>query len=206
MNSALVGIVDYKAGNLKSVENAVKHLGARYCVSDRPEELRKASHLIFPGVGEANAAMEVLNATGLGSLISEFHSTGKPLLGICLGTQIILTESEERNTACLNIIPGKVKRFIVPGEYKVPHMGWNQVRYAKKHPLFVGIPDDSSFYFVHSYYPEPEDPGCTAGQTEYHIRFTSIVARDNLFAVQFHLEKSGVHGLKMLSNFLNWNT
>jgi glutamine amidotransferase len=205
MKKATVGIVDYKAGNLKSVENAVRHLKAKYLVSDKPDELRKVSHLIFPGVGEAFAAMEVLTRTGLGDLIGEFHASGRPLLGICLGTQIILTESEERNTHCLGLVPGKCLRFVLPSEFKVPHMGWNQVSCMKKHPLFEGIPDNSSFYIVHSYYPAPEDPACTAGQTEYGIPFTSIVAKDNLFAVQFHLEKSGEHGLKMLANFINWN-
>ncbi|MBN1409360.1 MAG: imidazole glycerol phosphate synthase subunit HisH [Spirochaetales bacterium] len=204
MAAIRVGIVDYKAGNLKSVENAVKHLGADYLLTGNPADFSSVSHLIFPGVGEANAAMSALKETGLGDMIREFYASGKPMLGICLGTQIILSESEEGNTPCLNLVEGKVRRFVLPPEYKVPHIGWNQVTFTIKHPAFEGIPENSSFYFVHSYYPDPENSENIAGQTEYNIRFTSAIAQKNIIAVQFHPEKSGEKGLALLTNFFKW--
>jgi glutamine amidotransferase len=148
--------------------------------------------------------MSVLTDTGLGEAIAAFHRSGKPLLGICIGSQIIMESSEERNTRCLGLLPGKAVRFPADLGHKVPHMGWNQVSYVKPHPLFEGIPDGTSFYFVHSYYPDPIDPEWVLARTEYGLSFASALGRENLAAVQFHPEKSGEPGLKLLSNFLRW--
>jgi imidazole glycerol-phosphate synthase subunit HisH len=201
----ITGVVDYDAGNLKSVETALSFIKADYFVSPDPDELKKADTLIFPGVGDAGAAMEVLKKQGLDQGIREFYELGKPVLGICLGCQIVLTHSEERDTSCLDLVPGNVLRFPTKEGYKVPHMGWNQVLPAGGHPIFKDIPDNSSFYFVHSYYPKPEKDEYVAGTTSYCIDFCSAIQRDNLFAVQFHPEKSGKVGLRLLSNFLSWD-
>jgi glutamine amidotransferase len=199
-----VGVVDYRAGNLRSVETALLHLGADFFISERPEDFKEASRLIFPGVGEAAAAMKVLDETGLGQAIREFYSTGKPILGICLGCQIVFSHSEEVNTTCLDLIGGRVVRFPHRTGFKVPHMGWNQVEHQGRHPVFQGIPELSSFYFVHSYYPVPEKKTYCIGETEYGITFASAVCSDNLLAVQFHPEKSGEKGLRLLAHFLQW--
>ena len=200
------GVVDYDAGNLKSVETALRYLGADFFVSGNPSDFSSADRLIFPGVGEAGAAMAVLSRTGLDKMITDFHHSGKPLLGICLGCQIVLSHSEEGNTVCLGLVDGEVKRFPPATGLKVPHMGWNQVTWpsSARHPLFNGIPESSSFYFVHSYYPSPADTAIVAGETLYGIRFASVFVKDNLCATQFHPEKSGRKGLRLLDNFLSW--
>ena len=197
-------MVDYGAGNIRSVETAFRHLQADFFISDKPEELFRAERLVFPGVGEACAAMSVLTETGLGESIGAFYRSGKPLLGICIGAQIIMESSEERDTRCLGLLPGKAARFPADLGYKVPHMGWNQVRYVKSHPLFDGIPDATSFYFVHTYYPDPVDAESVLARTDYGLPFASAVGQGSLAAVQFHPEKSGESGLKLLSNFLGW--
>jgi glutamine amidotransferase len=197
-------VVDYQAGNLRSVETALLYLGADFFVSSDPGELNEAERLIFPGVGEARATMAVLDSTGLGEALVSFYRTGKPMLGICIGCQIILNGSEERDAACLGLVRGRALRFPENPELKVPHMGWNQVRIKKKHHVFDGVPEASNFYFVHSYYPEPEDKSVELAQTDYGLAFTSVIGQENLVAVQFHPEKSGRVGLKFLSNFLNW--
>ncbi|MBN2443535.1 MAG: imidazole glycerol phosphate synthase subunit HisH [Spirochaetales bacterium] len=199
----MTGVVDYNAGNLKSVETALEFLKADFFVSANPEDFKRADNLIFPGVGEARASMNILNKSGLGEAIRLFCRSGKPVLGICLGCQIIFTHSEEGDTPCLDLIPGNVPRFPKKEGFKVPHMGWNQVSHLDRHPIFTGIPENSSFYFVHSYYPEPEKNEHIIGETEYCIRFCSAVQKENLVAVQFHPEKSGKTGLILLSNFLN---
>jgi glutamine amidotransferase len=204
MAKSVTGVVDYKAGNLKSVETALRFLQADFFISSKPEDFKKADRLIFPGVGEAYAAMDILNKTGLGEAIITFYRTGKPVLGICLGCQIIFTHSEERDTPCLDLIQGEVVRFPAAPGYKVPHMGWNQVCHRNRHPVFRDIPENSSFYFVHSYYPVPGNDDWIAGETDYAVRFSSAVQKDNLLAVQFHPEKSGKKGLLLLSNFLTW--
>jgi glutamine amidotransferase len=200
----MICVIDYDAGNLKSVETALKYLRQDFKVSGHPEEVIKGERLIFPGVGDAGAAMNTLRKSGLKDAICHFFKTGRPVLGICLGAQIILTESEEHKTECLNLISGSARLF--PGNMglKVPHMGWNQVNYEKKHVIFNSIPDGSSYYFVHSYYPDPDDPHAILGRTEYGINFSSIITKDNLMAVQFHPEKSGEVGLKLLENFCVW--
>jgi len=197
-----VGIVDYKAGNLKSVETALRYLGANFFISDKPQDFSKASHLVFPGVGDARAAMSSLNETGLADAIKDFYYSGKPVLGICLGCQIIFSHSTERDTNCLNLINGEVVKFPLNQKIKIPHMGWNQVIHKDRHIIFSGIPEKSWFYFVHSYYPKPEKSEVIIGETEYNITFASAVSMENLVAMQFHPEKSGKMGLKLLSNFL----
>jgi imidazole glycerol-phosphate synthase subunit HisH len=197
-------VLDYEAGNLKSVENALARLGQRFTVTSRPEVVRKASRLIFPGDGEAAATMAVLERTGLGEAVRDFHRSGKPLLGICIGCQVIFDSSEERSTACLGLVSGQVRRFPSGAGVKVPHMGWNQVSF-RGHPVARGIPQGSSFYFVHSYYPAPARAEDVCGETEYGgIVFPSAIARDNLVAFQFHPEKSGEVGIRLLAGFLDW--
>ncbi|HNS54333.1 MAG TPA: imidazole glycerol phosphate synthase subunit HisH [Syntrophales bacterium] len=207
----MIAIVDYRAGNLTSVARALQSLNVPCAVTDRPDVLRRAGRVIFPGVGAAGEAMRNLRQTGLDRCIRELFESGKPLLGICLGTQVIFEYSEEDNrTECLGIIPGGVRRF--PGDMqeggdplKIPHMGWNRVAFRGPHPVFEGLPENAEFYFVHSYYPAPSNADDVAGETEYGIRFASAVARRNLVAVQFHPEKSGRFGLKILENFSRWD-
>jgi glutamine amidotransferase len=205
VSAGITVVVDYGAGNLKSVENGLRYLGASYLVTSRPEDLAGAEGLIFPGVGEAAASMSELKRTGLDSALCDYLKSGRKVLGICIGCQVIFERSEERDTECLGILKGSVRRFSGAAGLKVPHMGWNTVHFTRAHPVFDGIPQDSSFYFVHSYYPDPTDPGIVAGETEYGKRFASCIARGNLVAFQFHLEKSGALGIKLLSNFLAWN-
>jgi imidazole glycerol-phosphate synthase subunit HisH len=197
----MIGVVDYGAGNLPSVERALAHVGVPFFTSARPEELARADRVIFPGVGEARASMEVLEARGLDEAIIAFVRSGRPLLGICIGAQVVLDASEERETRCLGLVPGRARLFRLARELKVPHIGWNQVEQVAKHPVFAGIPDGACFYFVHSYYPEPRDRGLAIAETDYGLRFVSAFARDNIVAVQFHPEKSGEHGLRLLANF-----
>jgi glutamine amidotransferase len=205
MSKGTTVVVDYGAGNLKSVENALRHLGAPYLVTSRPAELASADALIFPGVGEAAASMAELRRTGLDAAIPRFVAGGRKVLGICIGCQVIFERSEERDTECLGIFGGRVARFGGEAGLKVPHMGWNSVHFTRHHPVFEGIPQDSQFYFVHSYYPDPIDRSLVAGETEYGGLFPSCIAKDNLVAFQFHLEKSGPMGLRLLGNFLAWD-
>ncbi len=197
----ITGVVDYKAGNLKSIENALKNLNANFIISDNPEKLKNCDKLIFPGVGQASSAMKNLAKYGLDQFLKEYAKKGNPLLGICLGTQIILTWSEEGNAECLNIIEGKVKLFDKNMGLKIPQIGWNTVHYIKQHYIFKNIPDNSSFYFVHSYYPDVKKE-FVIGECEYGITFSCAISKDNICAVQFHPEKSGRHGLKLMDNFL----
>lgn len=207
----MIAIVDYRAGNLTSVARALQSLNVPCIVTDRADDLRRAGRVIFPGVGAAGEAMRNLLETKLAGCIRDLYEAGKPLLGICLGTQVIFEYSEEDNrTVCLGIIPGGVKRFpegmTENGDaLKIPHMGWNRVRFRGNHPVFAGIPEDAEFYFVHSYYPDPSDAADVAGMTDYGVRFASAVSRKNLVAVQFHPEKSGRFGLRVLENFIRWD-
>jgi len=205
----MIGIIDYKAGNLTSVARAMRHLGISCEVSSEAAVLRRADRIIFPGVGAAGEAMANLRATGMDRLLGEVLAAGRPVLGICLGTQIIFERSEENDAECLGLVPGLVRRFpadmMADGRpLKIPHMCWNRVEWRKDHPVFRGIPPEAEFYFVHSYYPVPADDAWAAGWTEYGIRFCSAVARNNLAAVQFHPEKSGAPGLSILENFRRW--
>jgi glutamine amidotransferase len=197
-----IAVVDYGAGNLRSVENALRHLQADFFVTAEPEGLGDAEGLVFPGVGEARAAMDALHRTGLGEGIRAFIASGRKTLGICIGCQIAFERSEERDTPCLGILAGSAKLFPKGGGLKVPHIGWNQVSYRTGESMFRGIPQEASFYFVHSYYPAPERDEDAAAWTDYGIRFASAVRRRNFYAVQFHPEKSGRDGLRLLANFL----
>jgi len=199
-----VGILDYDAGNLTSVENALRHLGARWTLSGDPEELKDADRLIFPGDGHAATSMDNLRQRGLDALLADFVRRGRPVLGICVGSQIVLDSSDEGNAHCLGLIPGTCHRLPGGPGLKVPHMGWNTVRFESEHALVAGIPQDSSFYFVHSYYTVPDASVQVLGTTDHGIRFVVGFAQDTLATWQFHPEKSGEAGLKLVDNFLRW--
>jgi glutamine amidotransferase len=201
----MITIIDYKAGNLTSVKRALDHLGISNQVTADPQVIRQAERIIFPGVGHAGAAMGVLREGGLDSAITDAYTQGTPILGICIGCQIILTQSEEGPTAGLNIIPGICSRFR-PGEaaLKVPHMGWNAVTVTRPHPILSHLRPGDEFYFVHSFYPQPDDPRTVFATSQYGETFPVAIGMNNLFAVQFHAEKSGALGLQLLNNFALW--
>ena len=197
-----VVIVDYGAGNLRSVARAVAQAGYEPLVTCEAGRVETADALILPGVGAAADTMRNLQQGGLVEPLRDYIAGGRPFLGVCMGQQALLTLSEEGGEhPCLDVIPGRVKRL--PAGLKVPHMGWNQVRQRQSHPIFDGIEDGAYFYFVHSYYPDPEDEALVIGETEYGLRFASVLARDNLVATQFHPEKSGSAGLRLYANFLS---
>lgn len=198
-------IVDYEAGNLRSVELAVAHLGADAVTSVDPERVRRARRVIFPGVGGADAAMAVLRSRGLDDALREVHRAGRPMLGICVGCQVVFDYSEEGPTDCLGLISGRVTRLLPAPGRKVPHMGWNVVRQHREHPVVAGIPDGTRFYFVHSYSVTPAAGAAVVGATWYGREFAAIVAAGNIVATQFHAEKSGPGGLLLLGNFLSWS-
>jgi glutamine amidotransferase len=207
----MITIIDYKAGNLASVARAINHLGFRCQITQDIGTIIEAERVIFPGVGSAGQAMRDLRRMRLDQAIKEVSQSGTPFLGICLGTQIILKESEENRTSCLGLLPGTVKRFPVPlrsangMNLKVPHMGWNQVKFKRPHPVFRDLAPESEFYFVHSYYPAPAEEETVIGATDHGITFTSALGIRNLVAVQFHPEKSGSPGLTILRNFCLWD-
>ncbi|MBI4186581.1 MAG: imidazole glycerol phosphate synthase subunit HisH [Chloroflexi bacterium] len=199
-NKAIV-IIDYGAGNLRSVANAIIKLGYQPKVTGRAEEVLEAAAVILPGVGAAGDTMRNLTESGMSRAILQLVAEGRPLFAVCMGMQVLLSGSEEGGWhQCLGIVPGRVKRL--PPTLKTPHMGWNQVKQRMAHPIFDGIPDEANFYFVHSYYPEPDDPSVVAGTTDYGVSICSALAKGNLVATQFHPEKSGECGLKMYANFL----
>jgi imidazole glycerol-phosphate synthase subunit HisH len=200
-----IAVLDYGAGNLSSVQNVLRHFGANFTVTSSPQEVEQSSVLIFPGDGEAAASMGELRRTGLDEALRSFHLSGRKMLGICIGCQVIFGHSEERDTKCLGLLPGDVRRFPRTPGMKVPHMGWNAVHFRLRHPVFEGVPQGSSFYFIHSYYPVPANRAHTAAETDYGQTFASAVAARNLVAVQFHPEKSGPVGLRLISNFLQWD-
>ncbi|HEY9162731.1 MAG TPA: imidazole glycerol phosphate synthase subunit HisH [Desulfomonilia bacterium] len=201
----MIAIVDYKAGNLRSVERALKNIGEDCIITGHPHAILNADRVIFPGVGAAGKAMEQIRNTGLDRVLCEVVGHGNPFLGICLGTQIILDESEEDGgTGCLGIIAGKVRRF-PEMDLKIPHMGWNNISVRNDHPLLEGVDRDAQFYFVHSYYPDPAEKSDAIAETCYGVDFVSIMARKNVFATQFHPEKSGDAGLRLLKNFCCWD-
>ena len=199
MNLDIV-IVDYGAGNLRSVAKAFEQIGFPARISDDPAELLRARGVILPGVGSSGAAMAALQERGLVEPLREVASRDIPFFGVCLGLQIFLEASEEDERPCLGIVAGRVKRL--PEGIKVPHMGWNRVSLTRQHPVFQGVPSDSYFYFVHSYYAGPEEPSLTLGTTDYVVTFCSVLARGNLIATQFHPEKSGPLGLQLYENFV----
>ena len=216
--SRSVAVVDYGMGNLRSVSQAVLHAAREaskggdvaVVVTSRPDEVRAAERIVLPGQGAMRECMRELADSGLRDAVLE-AAAAKPLMGVCVGMQMLLDWSEEQNTPGLGLVGGQVHRFRLDGRmqpdgsrYKVPQMGWNRVVQSQPHPLWAGVPDGAWFYFVHSYYAAPSEPRHSAGETEYGVRFTSAVARDNIFATQFHPEKSAAHGLALYRNFLHW--
>jgi imidazole glycerol-phosphate synthase subunit HisH len=210
---ASIAIVDYGMGNLYSVVKAIEHVapGAAVALTSDPAVIEGADHVVFPGQGAARDCMAEIEARGLRPAILA-AAAGKPFLGICMGLQVLFEHSEEGDTPCLGVFPGKVVRFddaamhdAGGNKLKVPHMGWNNVRHAHSHPLWAGIGDQARFYFVHSYYVAPTEPKLAVGYASYPGEFVCACARDNIFAVQFHPEKSAADGLRLLSNFVSWN-
>jgi len=193
-------IIDYGAGNLRSVQKAFEHLGHGAMVTDDPRTVGLAQAVVFPGQGASPPAMAALKAKGMDGAVREAIRASKPFFGVCLGLQLLMDWSDEGDTPCLGIVEGRVKRL--PQGVKVPHIGWNRVHLTGAHPVFDGVPDDSHFYFVHSYYAEPADPSTVLGTTEYGLRFCSVAASGNLVATQFHPEKSGPVGLRLYDNFV----
>ncbi|MFH1126182.1 MAG: imidazole glycerol phosphate synthase subunit HisH [Candidatus Altiarchaeota archaeon] len=194
----MIALIDYYAGNVRSIENAFNKLGTTVTLTKKPSDLEKADAIILPGVGNFGDAMKQLETYR--KTLKEEVASGKPFLGLCLGIQIILEKSMEASgVKGLGLIKGECRKF--PGKLKVPHMGWNSVKYARENALFKGIPQESYFYFVHSYYPVPEDKDVIAATTEYGVTFPSVIIKDNIMATQFHPEKSGLMGLKLLENF-----
>jgi glutamine amidotransferase len=210
---ATVAVVDYGMGNLRSVSQAVMHVavgtGVEVIVTQRPDEVFAAERVVLPGQGAMRDCMRELQDSGLKDAVLH-AAANKPLMGVCVGMQMLLDHSEEQDTPGLGLIPGRVKRFQLEGRlqgdgsrFKVPQMGWNRVQQAA-HALWQGVPDESWFYFVHSYYAAPDDALHSAGTADYGARFTCAVARDNIFATQFHPEKSADQGLALYRNFLHW--
>ena len=205
----MVAIIDYKAGNITSVARALENIGQKYAITDDERKLKDASHIIFPGVGAAGEAMAYLRKKKLDNALKNCFSSGKPILGICLGTQIVMERSEENDAECIGLITGSTRRFperlTSDGEIlKIPHMGWNSVNFKREHTVFAKINPEAEFYFVHSYYPAPSDMNVVLGTTDYGITFCSVLAFKNLVAMQFHPEKSGRPGLQILKNFCAW--
>lgn len=237
----MIVIVDYGAGNLTSVARAVSYIGYESVITDDPEKIVDAERIIFPGVGAAGAAMEIMKQRGIDHALKHTFESKIPMLGICVGSQIIMDRSEENDCSCLGLIKGEAKVFpnqmfdstltdsvsdgvsifnrsvennardAISGSYKsvnhylkVPHMGWNGLDVVQPHPLLKGIKPEDEFYFVHSYFPVPVNESNVYGETEYGITFASAIGKDNLFATQFHLEKSGEPGLLILNNFCLW--
>lgn len=206
MVKALPLIIDYDAGNLRSVQRACAEVGMAARISGDREDLLAAERVIFPGVGAAGSAMKSLVARGLDTALREVIARGTPVLGICLGLQISLSYSEENDTPTLGILPGRVCRFAFDRrDLKIPHMGWNEVRVVQPHPLLEGVGPGDEFYFVHSYYPVPDDPSQIYAISDYETEFACAIGRGNYFATQFHPEKSGRVGLALLERFARWD-
>ena len=196
----MIAILDYGAGNLRSVAKALETVGTAPILTDDPRVVAEADGLVVPGQGSAVDAMRNLERLGLVEPLKRYVASGRPFLGVCLGEQIIFESSEEGSgVTCLGLIPGTVRRL--PGGQKVPQIGWNTVRIRTPHPLLDGVPDESYFYFVHSYYVDPADPADVVGETDYGVTFASVVGRGNVFATQFHPEKSAGIGLRIYRNF-----
>lgn len=207
-----IAVIDYGMGNLRSVSKAIEFVAPnlQVAVTDDPAVIARAARVVFPGQGAMPDCMREMDARGLREVVLD-AACGKPFLGICIGLQMLFESSEEGDVAGLGVLPGRVRRFRAEAmvraggvRLKVPHMGWNRVRQVAAHPLWRGIPDAARFYFVHSYYVEPAAAGLVAGSSDYPDSFTCAVARDNVFAVQFHPEKSQRAGLQLLANFVQW--
>ncbi len=210
-----VAVVDYGMGNLRSVSQAVLHVaeasGFEVIVTSKPDEVYAAERIVLPGQGAMPDCMRELRESGLQEAVLH-AAANKPLMGVCVGMQMLLAHSEEGPTDGLGLFPGNVVRFQLEGQlqpdgsrYKVPQMGWNQVIQARPHAVWAGVPDGAYFYFVHSFHACPSDRHHSVGETDYGLRFTCALARDNIFATQFHPEKSAAHGLSLYRNFLHWN-
>jgi imidazole glycerol-phosphate synthase subunit HisH len=210
----LVAVVDYGMGNLRSVSNAVKAaahgMNVQVVVTERPDVVRAAERIVLPGQGAMRDCMACLRDSGLQEAVLE-AAANKPLFGVCVGMQMLLDHSDEQDTPGLGLFKGQVHKFELQGRlqadgsrYKVPQMGWNRVFQTQPHPIYAGVPDESWFYFVHSFYAKPANTAHSAGETEYGQRFTAALARDNIFATQFHPEKSASQGLHLYKNFLTW--
>jgi len=196
----MIAIIDYGMGNLRSVQKGFEKVGFRAEIVRDPDVVRQAEKVVLPGVGAFRDAMQNLRDTGMVAAINDVVAAGKPFLGICLGLQLMFTTSEEGGIyEGLNIFPGRV-RLLPPG-LKVPHMGWNRIELQKPCPILNDIPDGSAFYFVHSYYVDPDDPEVATTLTDYGLKFTSVASRGNVFGIQFHPEKSSAMGLRILKNF-----
>ncbi len=210
----VIAVVDYGMGNLRSVVKALEHVAgdrARIVLTDAPSVVSAADKVVFPGQGAMRDCMQQLTDSGLKQAVLDAART-RPFFGVCVGAQLLLDHSEEGNTPALGFYAGEVKRFPADKmrdsqgqKLKVPHMGWNEVWQTRRHPLFDGVADGSRFYFVHSYYMTPADPALSLGYAEYPFPFSAVIGRDNVFATQFHPEKSGDAGLKLLANFIGWD-
>lgn len=213
MGKPVVAVIDYEMGNLRSVAQAVAHAADgqwQVLIARQPDQILQAERIVLPGQGAMRDCMQHLRDSGmLPAVLEAAHN--KPLFGVCVGMQMLLSHSEEGDTPSLDLIPGEVKRFQLAGKvqpdgsrYKVPQMGWNRVRQTRAHPIWQGIPDQSWFYFLHSYYAVPADPAHSMGEADYGGPYTAAIARNNLFATQFHPEKSADIGLALYRNFLHW--
>lgn len=202
----MITIIDYNAGNLRSVQRACSRVGADSRITSDPDDVMSADRIIFPGVGSAASAVDTLRDRKLDIALKSAFDQGIPIMGICLGTQIILEYTEEDERMCLGLIEGECKRFEPEDRaLKVPHMGWNGIKVVQPHPLLESVKDGDEFYFVHSYYPCPTNASDIYGITDYELSFCSALGKKNLFATQFHIEKSGQFGLAVLERFCNWD-
>lgn len=201
----MIVIIDYQAGNLTSVVRSLKALGVEGTVTQDPAVVAQATRVIFPGVGAAGKAMATLRELGLDQALRQSFQRRIPILGICLGAQIILEHSEENDAACLGLLPGRTMALSRSEGLKIPHMGWNRVRFLRVHQVFKGLPEGAEYYFVHSYYPAPAEASMVVGVTDHGLEFPSAIGWRNLVATQFHPEKSGRFGLQILENFLAWD-
>lgn len=205
-NNPMIGVIDYKAGNIQSIKHALDFLKIEYIVADKPHDLQHAGRIMFPGVGNAAFAMTQIKKTGFDVFIRDKAAAGVPLLGICLGSQILFEYSEEDDTACLGLLAGTIKHFThIPSfknDLKIPHMGWNDISYTKQNcPLFEGIPKGTDMYFVHSYVIQPQDVSVVCAYSNYGMEVPAAIHAKNIYACQFHPEKSGFGGLRILRNF-----
>ena len=198
----IITVIDYQAGNIRSVEKALEKSGASVKVSGKASDLEKSDAVVFPGQGSCDSSMVNLRNQGLDEVLVEWINSGKPFMGVCLGLQLLLEESDEGDERGLGVLEGRVEKL--PEGQKVPHMGWNSVRFTTDHPVFKGVSQNSYFYFVHSYIAVPKASSIIAGHTEYGREFCSAVAFDNVVAVQFHPEKSGENGLNIYKNFVSY--
>jgi len=202
----MIVIIDYNAGNVRSVQRACGEIGVCSMATSDPTNIISAKRIIFPGIGAAVSAMDYMREMGLDIALRHACENGIPILGICLGAQIILDSSEEGDLTCLGLVPGKALRFKLQDKlHKIPHMGWNKVEVVQSHPLLDGIKEGDEFYFAHSFYPQPAEEATIFAVTEYEKHFSSALGCRNLFATQFHPEKSGPLGLQLLERFAKWD-